>query len=251
MGMARYLQVVIERGSQSAQVVLVVNAESPEPITPCLDMIRERLGAELHSLWFNSNTGRGNTILGPSFRRWAGADSVSERFGGAAIHYPPGAFGQSNLQIAEQIIRHIRSLIRPDARVVEFYAGVGAIGLSLLDLTTSLVLNEANAASLRGLQMGIDALGAVDQAKITVAPGLAQEAVSVINATDVVIADPPRKGLDANLLQHLCVRPPKRFIYVSCGWQTFVKDAQMLIGGRSHALNLNAGIRSTALHGAR
>ena len=61
-----------------------------------------------------------------------------EEFGGAAVHYPPGAFGQSNLEVAEQIVGHIRERIPAGAQVTEFYAGVGAIGLSLLDRISSL-----------------------------------------------------------------------------------------------------------------
>ena len=89
------------------------------------------LGRDLHSLWFNSNLERSNTILGPEFHPWCGPAGVVERFGGAAVHYPPGAFGQSNLEIAQFIIEHVREQIPAGSRVVEFYAGVGAIGLSV------------------------------------------------------------------------------------------------------------------------
>src|SRR5271168_1672924 len=65
LGLARYLQVVVERSSQTAQVVIVANSDTPAPLAACLDIIRERLGSELHSLWFNANPGRSNSILGP------------------------------------------------------------------------------------------------------------------------------------------------------------------------------------------
>src|SRR5512137_3058747 len=41
-GLARYLQVVVERASQSAQVVLVANSPTAEPLAACLDQIRDR-----------------------------------------------------------------------------------------------------------------------------------------------------------------------------------------------------------------
>src|SRR5580704_9319297 len=65
LGLARYLQVVVERSSQTAQVVIVANSATPEPLTECSNIIRERLGKDLHSLWFNANLERSNTILGP------------------------------------------------------------------------------------------------------------------------------------------------------------------------------------------
>jgi tRNA/tmRNA/rRNA uracil-C5-methylase (TrmA/RlmC/RlmD family) len=227
-GLARYLQVVVERGSQRAQVVLVANSETAEPLAACLDLIRDRLGDALHSLWFSAHCVRSNTILGPEFRNWCGPASVIERFGGAAVHYPPGAFGQSNLDIAERIVEHLRARIPDGARVAEFYAGVGAIGLSLLSRVSAMRMNEMSPHSLQGLSFGIAALDPTDRAKVAVVPGPAGAVCEAMRGADTVIADPPRKGLDANLLQSLCADPPARFLYVSCGLQSFIEDTARL-----------------------
>jgi len=228
LGLARYLQVVVERSSQTAQVVLVGNSESAEPFAACLDLIRERLGSELHSLWFNANTERANSILGPHFQNWSGPASVAEHFGGAAVHYPPGAFGQNNLSIAERIIQHVRSEIPEGSLVAELYAGVGAIGLSVLDHCSELRLNEVSPHSLAGLELGLGQLSAADRAKVSVFPGSAGQTRAIISGAQVVVADPPRKGLDAELTEHLSQHPPDRFIYVSCGLDSFSSDVERL-----------------------
>jgi len=227
-GLARYLQVVVERGSQTAQLVLVGNCTTPEPLASSLDLIRERLGPELHSLWFNPNCARTNTILGLEFHRWCGPESVTERFGGAAVHYPPGAFGQNNLEVAERIVEHVRALVPQGARVAEFYAGVGAIGLSLLPTVTTLRMNEVSPPSLRGLELGLAGLDPADRAKVEVIPGSAGDACAAAAEADVVIADPPRKGLDPPLREQLAAQPPERLIYVSCGLESFLADANRL-----------------------
>jgi len=241
-GLARYLQVVVERSSQSAQVVLVGNSRTPEPFAACLDLVRERLGDELHSLWFNSNTAPTNTILGPEFHLWHGLPAVVERFGnGAAIHYPPGAFGQSNLEIAEQMVEHVRGEIPEGARVAEFYAGVGAFGLSVLDRVSELRLNEVGPQSLQGLERGLAALDAPDRAMITVMPGTAGAAREIAYGASVVIADPPRKGLDAELTEFLRDQSPDRFIYISCGLESFLEDtARLTSNGRMRLAALTA-----------
>ena len=231
VGIARYLQVVVERGSLGAQVVLVANSPTVEPLAACLDLIRERLGDELHSLWFNSHCERSNTILGPEFVNWCGPASVIERFGGAAVHYPPGAFGQSNLEIAERIVEHVRAQVPENARVAEFYAGVGAIGLSLLPRARDVRMNEVSPHSLQGMALGIAALDAADRARVEVVPGPAGEAVQAASGANVVIADPPRKGLDRGLMEFLCRQPPDLFLYVSCGLESFVEDAARLTSG--------------------
>jgi tRNA/tmRNA/rRNA uracil-C5-methylase (TrmA/RlmC/RlmD family) len=230
-GLARYLQVVVERASQTAQVVLVANSPTVEPLAACLELIRERLGSELHSLWINSHCERSNAVLGSAFQNWCGPASVIERFGGPAVHYPPGAFGQSNLDIAERIVEHVRAQVPEGARVAEFYAGVGAIGLSLLSRASALRLNELNPHSLQGLALGLAGLDAASRAKIEVVPGPAAEALLAAADADVVIADPPRKGLDRPLLEHLGDEAPRRFLYVSCGLESLLSDAARLTGG--------------------
>ena len=228
LGFARYLQVVVERSSQTAQIVVVANTETAEPLAACLDLIRDRLGRDLHSLWFNANLGRSNTILGAEFQNWCGPASVVERFGGAEVHYPPGAFGQSNLEIAQLIIEHVCGQIPAGSRVVEFYAGVGAIGLSILRQVAEIKMNEVNVNSLHGLELGLERLNAAERAKVSVIPGEAGAAGLAASDVPIVIADPPRKGLDPQLSHRLSRHPPDRLIYISCEIESLRRDAAQL-----------------------
>jgi 23S rRNA (uracil1939-C5)-methyltransferase len=237
-GLARYLQVVVERSSDSAQVVIVGNCPTIEPFIACFELIRDRLGDELHSLWFNAQCDRTNTILGREFTHWCGPPGVVERFGGAAVHYPPGAFGQSNLDIAGRIVEHLRDQVPAGARVAEFYAGVGAIGLSLLPRVSHLRMNEVSPQSLQGLALGLDALEAAAREKVEVVAGSAGAMASMAADASVVIADPPRKGLDRELVEQLVASPPGRFVYVSCGLESFLADAARLTA--SGALHLKS-----------
>jgi 23S rRNA (uracil1939-C5)-methyltransferase len=241
LGVARYLQVVVERSSRTAQVVMVANTTKAAPLAECFELIRERLGVELHSLWLNFQVQRSNAILGPDFHRWCGSAAVVERFGGAAVHYPPGAFGQNNLDIAQNIVEHVRAQIPDGASVTEFYAGVGAIGLSIVDKVDKLTMNEVGPQSLLGLELGIARLDPSDAAKITVLPGPAGGFCSAASGSQVVIADPPRKGLDAELTEFLRAYPPERFLYVSCGLNSFLNDtARLTAGGRLKLVALTA-----------
>lgn len=231
LGLARHLQVVVERASQTAQVVLVANSATPEPLGACLDLVRERLGDALHSLWFNANVEQRNTILGPQFVRWCGPETVVERFGGADVHYPPGAFGQNNLDVAERIVGYVSERVPAGARVAEFYAGVGAIGLSIVERTAGLRLNEVSPHSLRGLELGLAGLAPELRARTRVVPGAAGECAGAVDDADLVIVDPPRKGLDAALRDRLAARPPARLLYVSCGLESLLADVAVLTAG--------------------
>jgi 23S rRNA (uracil1939-C5)-methyltransferase len=241
LGLARYLQVVVERSSATAQVVLVANTASVEPLTQCLELIRERLGARLHSLWLNFNRQANNVILGPDFAHICGPHSVVEEFGAAAVHYPPGAFGQSNLEVARLIVEHIREQIPAAAQVTEFYAGVGAIGLSVLERISSLRLNEVSPQSLQGLELGLAQLEPQLRAKIEIVRGTAGACCHAGDAADVIIVDPPRKGLDPDLTGYLASHAPQKLIYISCALSSFIKDmAELLGGGQLRLSNLTA-----------
>jgi tRNA/tmRNA/rRNA uracil-C5-methylase (TrmA/RlmC/RlmD family) len=229
LGLARYLQVVVERRSQTAQVVLVANSATAQPLTPALRLIRERLGGELHSLWLNRQQTRGNAILGPVFEHIAGPESVVECFGGADVHYPPGAFGQSNLELAGDIIAELRRQVPSGARLAEFHAGVGAIGLSLLGQLQELWLNEVSPHSLQGLQRGLAGLDAGTGARVRILPGPALNALEAVVDADVVIVDPPRKGLDELMTRQLSARPPQRLLYISCDPGSLVRDTARLL----------------------
>lgn len=229
-GLVRYVQIVVERQTDLAQVSLVTNQAAPEGLDRLLADVQSTVGAQLHGLWWNGNPERTNTILGPHWQHIAGQQHVGDRSGSAQLFYPPHAFGQSNLDLAMGLAADVRALSQPGERVLELYAGVGAIGLGLAASAGELLLNELGEGSLRGLELGVAALPAEQAAKVRVVPGPAGDAASLVAGRDFVIADPPRKGLDAAVLQALRAAPPARFAYVSCDADSFERDAAQLEG---------------------
>lgn len=235
-GLVRYLQVVVERPSRSAQVVVVTNAATKDSAEPLLGALAERLGRRLHSLFWNGNDQRTNTILGPRVHRLMGLTAVEERIGGARVFYPPAAFGQSNLELADSVVDLVHGWIPEGARVLELYAGVGAIGLGLVARSRSVAFNEVAPPSVEGLELGLAALDDALRARCRVVAGPASDATGLVGESDVVIADPPRKGLDPAVRDALSAAPPSRFVYVACGLPVFLEDARALT--RSSALRL-------------
>jgi 23S rRNA (uracil1939-C5)-methyltransferase len=65
--------------------------------------------------------------------------------------------------------------------------------------------------------------------------------LEALEGAQLVIVDPPRKGLDAALTRALAARPPEELIYVSCGLQSFTSDLGLLLaGGRLRLAQLTA-----------
>lgn len=235
-GLVRYLQVVVERETERAQVVVVANAREASTIAPLLAELTTALGPRLHSLFFNGHTERHNAVLGPVWEHVAGPPCVEERMGGARVFYPPGAFGQSHVALAAQAVATIGEWVPSGQRLVELYAGVGAIGLGLVARSRQVVQNEIGAASLSGLERGIAALRPEEAARVTIVAGAASEAVSWIAPGDVLIVDPPRKGLEPEVVAHLERVAVRQIVYLSCHLPSLLRDARALIHGGGYRL---------------
>jgi tRNA/tmRNA/rRNA uracil-C5-methylase (TrmA/RlmC/RlmD family) len=238
-GLVRAIQVVVERPSGRAQVVIVANDADPGATRPLARALAASLGERLQGLFWNGNTEPGNVILGPRFELLHGAAAARERIGGADVFIPPGAFGQSHLDLADLLVARVHAFVPDGARVAELYAGCGAIGLGLLARAALVTFNEENAHALEGLALGIAARSESERARARVAAGPAVRSLSVLDGADVVIVDPPRRGLDPELVEELRARPPRRLVYASCEVGSLARDAARLGDG--------SGLRLAAL----
>src|SRR5690606_22406038 len=108
---------------------------------------------------------------------------------------------------------------------------VGAFGLGLLAKGCSVQFDELSAGSLHGLRLGLTALERADGSRIgqaSVLEGPAEWAVKHCSPADVVIVDPPRKGLGREVVDALCRMPVERLLYVSCGLDSFEREVSEL-----------------------
>ncbi|HEY2774528.1 MAG TPA: hypothetical protein VGK20_10835 [Candidatus Binatia bacterium] len=225
-GLLRYVEIVVERTSGRVQITLVCNDPSEESALPLASALVDVLGDRLHGLWWNGNDERSNTIFGPRWKRITGDEAVEEKFAGATLFFPPGAFGQSNLDLAERLVCDLHSRVAPGLVVAELHCGVGAIGLGLVGRSRELRFNEASATGLRGLELGVAALAENRRAKVKIATGQAAAAHGILQGADCVIVDPPRMGLDPETRQVLA---PDLLLYVSCDPLSLARDVAELV----------------------
>ncbi len=60
---------------------------------------------------------------------------------------------------------------------------------------------------------------------------MAGDCCHVAGGSQVIIVDPPRKGLDSELTQYLARQPPEQLIYISCGLASFMRGYGRSAGG--------------------
>ncbi|MCR9094989.1 MAG: hypothetical protein NXI30_12280 [bacterium] len=227
-GALRYAQFVVERATERVQVVLVGNGTTPDVLGPLPEAFAEAMGPSLQGLFFNAQADRTNVIFGRDTIHLAGEPVVRERIGGVDVFFPPTAFGQNHLPLFDRAVERIHALVPDGATVFEAYCGVGAIGLGLLE-RGPVRFNERSPSGLAGLELGLAARPEPERARAERLEGAAGDRIEGLADAEVVIVDPPRKGLDPALLSALVANPPKRLVYLACGLPRLLEELPMLI----------------------
>ena len=110
-----------------------------------------------------------------------------------------------------------------DQPILDFYAGVGTIGLTIGSGNVTLV--EINTDAVREMQRNIAELGRTD-ARAVLAPS--EQALDYITGKEIVIVDPPRAGLHPDVIATLLQKLPSRILYLSCNPVTQARDVTLL-----------------------
>lgn len=256
-GLLRYLILAIETSSSKVQITLVVNSSPTSNSTSndqiVLNTIINNLIASdnelIHSIWvhYNPSSKHNNSITGRLQNSWqhrhgieylrellkTGMEDVSSIQ--PYLCFPPNVFRQANLEGFSKIIRTIRDYIPKDSKVVELYGGVGTIGLNCLDLVASIECSDENPYNKVCFEKTVSELHKKKYKKraIYISTPAAARADSLHNF-DLCIVDPPRKGLDKEVVDALITLHQKeavlrRLIYISCGFKGFSNDCQQLL----------------------
>ncbi|GJQ08483.1 hypothetical protein GpartN1_g274.t1 [Galdieria partita] len=239
-GQLRYIQLSVEHCSQTVQAAFVWNASRLKDAGPlCKRFLRnlERKRWNFHSLWLNFNTSRGNRIFNFEQSSWllySGRPHVVESIGGVNLYFPPYVFRQSNMEMLKKLIEEIGKYIEPRTKVLEFYAGVGTIGIPVAHLTGARLVGacELNGLSREAYLKAISILAASQRRNTEFFIGTAATHRDKLRLADVIIVDPPRSGMDYALAARLSSvkddESLKRIIYVSCKFESLQRDLEII-----------------------
>lgn len=128
------------------------------------------------------------------------------------------SFAQVNIPIFEKALLRIKEFADGAQRVVDFYAGSGAIGLSIA--ASEVVLVEENKEGVEAGNRLIEANNIKDAKFIN---AKAEDALEYLGK-DLVIFDPPRSGLHPKIVKKLLEVLPEKIIYLSCNPATQGRD---------------------------
>ena len=166
----------------------------------------------VHSVWINFNDAANNAIVGPGWAHVVGPRWHWSSHGAARVCYVPGSFMQSNAGAYDALLASLRDAVPPGSAVSELYAGAGAIGLSIAASDASVEsvrCVESVAAAAETFAASASELPEAARAATTFVVARAEDAArDAVRDADVIIVDPPRKGLDARTLAALTGASP-------------------------------------------
>ena len=228
-GLVRHIYV--RRGVVSGQVLvcLAVNGRKLPHAPELIEALKKVQG--FTSFVLSVNTKKGNTILGDEFITLYGSGTIEDTLCGLTFRLSPRSFYQVNHHQAQRLYRAAieQAGITKEDTVLDLYCGVGTITLAMagaagkvigVEVVPQAVDDAKENAKRNGIENAEFFCGDAGQA------ALALEAKGI--HADVVVVDPPRKGLNADTIEALSRFAPRRIVYVSCDPATLARDVALL-----------------------
>ena len=226
-GLIRHLVIRVNRKGESMVTVAANSDRIPSP----RELIDALVPLGTVSLWLNENRAATNVILSEKFHHLYGKETLTDTLFDLQFELSPASFFQVNPEQTEKLYRTAADFaeLQPSDLLCDVYCGAGTITLTLarhcreavgIEIVPAAVEN----AKRNALRNGIG--------NVSFRAGKAEELLPQMVADglrpDVIVVDPPRKGLDPAVIRAMAQARPKRLVYVSCNPATLARDAGLL-----------------------
>lgn len=187
---------------------------------------------EVTSLLYVNNLKCNDTIGDLEVKTYAGTDFIYETMEGLRFKVGPKSFYQTNTEQAYELYKVVRDFagLGGEELVYDLYTGTGTIANFVARQARRVIgieyvpeaIADANVnARLNGLDNTLFFVG--DMKDI-----LTRDFIDEYGRPDVIITDPPRAGMHADVVQTILFAAPRRVVYVSCNPATQARDLQAL-----------------------
>ncbi|WP_170550263.1 class I SAM-dependent RNA methyltransferase [Ruegeria atlantica] len=151
-----------------------------------------------------------------------------QRFGGAGVVPPPGAFLQATRDGEQALLQAVLQAIQGAKRIADLFAGIGTFSLPLAE-NAEVHAVEGEAAMTDALDQGWRRAQGLKQVT-TESRDLFRRPLmpDELKSFDAVVLDPPRAGAEAQVAELAQAQRPV-IAYVSCNPVTFARDAKTLV----------------------
>ena len=227
-GLIRHIYVRVNKKGESLCCVIANGKQLPRE--PELAAFVQAAAPRTVGVVLNTNTKKGNVILGDKYRTIWGQDFLMDTLCGLQFKLSVPSFYQVNRNQAEVLYGKALEFagLTGEETVLDLYCGTGTITLCLAkqakraigaEIVPPAIEDARENAARNGIENAEFFCGdAADIAAKLEAEGL---------RPDVITVDPPRKGLAPEVIASVAGMGPKRVVYVSCDPATLGRDVKI------------------------
>ncbi|MGH2116035.1 23S rRNA (uracil(1939)-C(5))-methyltransferase RlmD [Aerococcus urinaeequi] len=225
-GLVRNL--VIRKGYYTDQmmVIIVVNGKSLPNEEAIVAEIVEKL-PNVVSIMLNVNTKKTNVVMAGHEQFLYGTDRYEDKMFDFTFEISSKSFFQINTPQAEKLYQLAIDAadLSGDETVIDAYSGIGTITMALAQKAKKVYGVEIVSESVK---MAKNNAARNFISNVHFETGQAEtvmgEWVKAGVQPDVVVVDPPRKGLDDTFIESTIEANPEKIVYVSCNPTTMARD---------------------------
>ncbi len=230
-GLVRHIVTKIGVKTNQIMCIIVINGNEIPKERELIKAITTNF-SEVTTIVKNINKKNTNVILGTKNCNLYGDGYIQDKLGDYTFNISPLSFYQVNPVQAERLyqIGVEEAGITKEDVVFDLYCGIGTISLFMSKIAKKVygieIVEEAVQMAKENAKL--------NQVKNTefIAGDVEQVLDSLINEKkvipDVVMVDPPRKGLDNKTIENILRIKPKTMVYISCNPATLVRDLAKL-----------------------
>lgn len=231
-GAVRHIYVRVGEKSGECQLTLVCATKKLPALDRLVEQLRQAAPA-LTGVLINRNTREDNVILGDRTDVLWGEPCLEDRLCGHSFLLAPAAFYQVNHAQAEALYACALELagLTGAETVLDLYCGAGTITLALAARAARVIGVEIVPEAVENAKQNAARNGVCNVEFLCADAGQAASMLAERGETpDVLVVDPPRKGLDELARDAILKMQPQRVVYVSCDPATLARDVKELCG---------------------
>lgn len=229
-GIFRTIMVRVGIKTGELQVVFITRSQKFPQKNAMIREINQKL-PEVVSIMQNVQPNRTSLVMGDETLHLWGKEAIEEHLNEVTFDLSPRAFFQLNPQQTDILYKEgIKALaIQSNETIVDAYCGVGTIGLSIAKQAKEVRGMDVISQAIDDARKNAHRLGYTNtRYEVGTAEELLPKWLSEGFNPDGIIVDPPRTGLDPQLIKAILNYPPTKLVYISCNVSTLARDLVQL-----------------------